>query len=612
MPTVRDLLISIRVKDQTKAIDDTDKKLNKAKGSAAGLGKEIKQLAGAFVGMAAAQKALQQVEKSVDTAAKFGAGMAQIATLIPGQTKRVDELKQGILKLASETGKPLDDLTAGAYQVISAFGDSEDTLKHLEVAAKLAVAGNATTAESLGLLSAVTNSYGEVSAKASEHTADLAQNTVALGKTTLPELSHAMGIVAGGAAGLKVTQEELYAIFAANSVVMNGADHVATGLVATFMELTRAGSPANKEIHKMGFATADVAVEVLGVTGLLQKLIATTDGSSDAIAKMIPGSEAQKLVLHAVKDRVKAADDAIVSNAKATGTMTTAFGEATTGAGALAFQLERDKAKLEAMEVALGERMAPSMLKFNEMTLDSKKALFEAFEAQMPGLEHFGAILSGDDGSVQGRMEGIKTTAESVAEVVKLTVGTMTLAFLGMKGVTQTVLGDMMAIGYAASGDFAGAKNVWNAVNADNDQLVGQVSETISEMARSPEESRRFNEQKRRDRRRNELGFEPRFTRTDAGDGVSALHWRNPVDGKFGGISYSLGSGPYRANLPGAEGEAARAEIKSLVINITPDKTVDQAKSIVKDGVSRGVAEGVRDAQRLLPSAPSGVRRGSI
>ena len=52
-----------------------------------------------------------------------------MATLIPGQAERVLELKD-VRDLAVETGKPLDDLTDGLYQVISAFGDNiENTRK---------------------------------------------------------------------------------------------------------------------------------------------------------------------------------------------------------------------------------------------------------------------------------------------------------------------------------------------------------------------------------------------------------------------------------------------------------------------------------------------------
>lgn len=610
MPTVRDLLISIRVKDQTAPIDAADKKLTKTKKSAAGLGKELKQLAGAFIGMAAAQKALAAVEKSVDTAAKFGAGIGQIASLIPGQQERVKQLRGDIIALGQDTGKSLEDLSLGMYQVISSFGDSADSAKQLEIAAKAAVAGNATTAESLNLISAVTNAYGEVNAKASEKVADLAQNTVALGRTTLPELSHAMGIVAGRGSQMKVTQEELFGVFAANSVVMNGAERVATGLQAAFVEMTRAGSPSSAALKKMGFAGADSAIEMLGLQGTLKALMGTTDGSAAAFSKMFPPAEAQGIILHMLKDRADATTDSFKSNVKAANTMRTAYKETTTGAGALAHEMERNKARVEAMEVALGEKMAPTLLHVSELGLDVKQAMYEAFARQMPSIEAFAEILSGGDGSVRGRMEGIKTAAEDMANVTRLAVGGIVVAFWCLKGVTQEVLGDMMSLYHvmaavnAASGmDFEGASkhfgaagNIQHQLNVDAGEVVKHVKEGVDELGRSPEESKRFNEQRRRMARRKEDRANP---------------WGpDAIGNEFDRLAKGdAGGGVYKYEGGGAPGPA---QIGNVTINITPDKTVDQAKAIVKDGVGKGVAEGVRDAQRLLPSAPSGVRRGSI
>ncbi|MFR5372493.1 MAG: hypothetical protein ACLTGJ_02495 [Faecalibacterium prausnitzii] len=52
------------------------------------------------------------------------------------------------------------------YQVVSAFGDVDDASSILETAAKSAAAGNATTTDSVNLLSAVTKGYGDISAEA--------------------------------------------------------------------------------------------------------------------------------------------------------------------------------------------------------------------------------------------------------------------------------------------------------------------------------------------------------------------------------------------------------------------------------------------------------------
>ena len=49
--------------------------------------------------------------------------MANVATLIPGSTARVEEIKTAVQDLAVAHGRQTQDLVGGLYQTISAFGD---------------------------------------------------------------------------------------------------------------------------------------------------------------------------------------------------------------------------------------------------------------------------------------------------------------------------------------------------------------------------------------------------------------------------------------------------------------------------------------------------------
>ena len=55
--------------------------------------------------------------------AALNKGMANVATLIPENTLRITELKTEVQDLAVAHGRDSQDLTAGLYQTISAFGD---------------------------------------------------------------------------------------------------------------------------------------------------------------------------------------------------------------------------------------------------------------------------------------------------------------------------------------------------------------------------------------------------------------------------------------------------------------------------------------------------------
>ena len=88
-------------------------------------------------------------------------GMANVATLIPENARRVTELKTAVQDLAVAHGRDSQDLTAGLYQTISAFGDQAGrTMRILRINSEAAAAGVATTEDAIALTSAVTKAYG--------------------------------------------------------------------------------------------------------------------------------------------------------------------------------------------------------------------------------------------------------------------------------------------------------------------------------------------------------------------------------------------------------------------------------------------------------------------
>ena len=132
----------------------------------AALGKTAKTAgkiaAGAMVAAATAVATLGTA--AVKSAAEYEAQLANVSTLLTGTeaevAARTAEIGDQVLEISNRTGVATADLTDGMYQVVSAFGDSADAAAILETAAKSAAAGNATTTDSINLLSAVTKGYG--------------------------------------------------------------------------------------------------------------------------------------------------------------------------------------------------------------------------------------------------------------------------------------------------------------------------------------------------------------------------------------------------------------------------------------------------------------------
>jgi len=240
-------------------------------------------MAGAFAVVGAA---------SLKMAVDFEKNMANVNTLLGGNSKRIKELGEDVKRMARDTGKGLDDLTGGLYQVISAFGDTADSTKLLEISAKAGVAGLATTKEAIDLISAVTKGYGDTSAEAAQKAADLAFITVKLGQTTFPELAATIGRTVPLAAKLGVTVEELHATFATLTGVTGNTAEVSTqvaGMMRAFIKPTKALSAA---VRELGYSGAEALVSSKGLVPAMKLLLSTTDGSVEAAGKLFRRAEA--------------------------------------------------------------------------------------------------------------------------------------------------------------------------------------------------------------------------------------------------------------------------------------------------------------------------------
>ncbi len=223
-------------------------------------------------------------------------GMGAVSTLIPGATARVAELKRGVQDLALNSTKSTADLTSGLYEVISAFGDSGDTLKILDLNARAATAGVSTTLEAIKLTSAVTKAYGDTSADAVRHVSDLALLTANLGQTTFPELAASIGRVTPLGKTLNVSQEELFATFATLTGVTGGTAEVSTQLAAVLRGMLAPTDEMSTAIHRLGFASAETMLAQLGLVGSLKAVVGTTDGSAASVGKLFGQAEALNAV----------------------------------------------------------------------------------------------------------------------------------------------------------------------------------------------------------------------------------------------------------------------------------------------------------------------------
>ena len=369
---------------------------------------------------------------SLDAAAKFETGMSNVATLLDGDTatvnKRIAEMGNDIMDVAKKTGLATDDLSNGMYQIVSALGDSADATSQLEVAAKAAKAGGATTVDAINLLSAVTKGYGDTSGEAWEKASDLAFQTVKLGQTSFPELASSMGKVVPIASALNISQEELFGSFATLTGVTGSTAEVSTQLKSVFSGLMTPSTNLSKVISELGYESANAMLDQLGLIGTLDKLTAACGDDKQAVAKLFSSVEAQTAILALAGAQTENWVQKTESMAGAADATSKAFDKSTDN---LQGKLDKMKQVFETFKIRIGNILIPIVTNIVDKAIPKIEKAFDTlmpvlsdvYTSAKPVIEAFGNAIPGAlqvAGSIiSGAFTAIKTVIPPVISLVK-------------------------------------------------------------------------------------------------------------------------------------------------------------------------------------------------
>ncbi len=315
----------------------------------------------------------------------FNAGMANVATMIPDNIERVEELGSAVQDMSVEVGKSTDDLVGGLYQVLSAFGDSADTVDILRINAKAATAGLATTEEAIALTSAVTKGYGDTTAGAVQHVSDLAFMAVKLGQTTFPELASSIGRVTPLASELGVSQEELFGVMATATGVTGNAAEVSTQLRGTLQALMAPTETMTALFDELGYANGEAMLESLGLSDTLLAITDAAARSDTPLQKYIGSIEGQTLALALSGSLYDQFTDKLGAMEDVVGATDTAFRQQSEGVNEAGFRMGQFQQRLMVTAQNLGQMLIPVLM----LVMDRLEPMFDLV-AQ--GIEWFGAL----------------------------------------------------------------------------------------------------------------------------------------------------------------------------------------------------------------------------
>ncbi|MCI2229585.1 phage tail tape measure protein [Polaribacter sp. MSW13] len=237
---------------------------------------------------------------------QFEQGMARANTMAEVGAKQLALYSNQVRGIAEIVPIAKTQLSEGLYNTISAGVPKDNWITFLRDSSKASIAGNAELGLVVDATSSIIKAYGDQWENATK-IQDRFQKTVQLGQIpSLQSLAAALPRVSAVSSDLKVSQEELLAVFATASGVMGKPAEVATQLNAVLSALSKPGAEAIKTATNLGVAFNANSISKAGglknyIDLLMPKIQAFSDKTGqtqqEIIGKLFGSQEAIKLVI---------------------------------------------------------------------------------------------------------------------------------------------------------------------------------------------------------------------------------------------------------------------------------------------------------------------------
>ncbi len=316
---------------------------------------------------------------SVGAAMDFEDAIAKLSTIADTSEKTgvpIEKLEEQIKNLSDQTGISASEIADNVYNAISAGQETGDAVNFVSNATKLATAGFADSGASLDLLTTIMNAYG-MSAEEVAHVSDVLINTQNLGKTTVAELSSAMGKVIPTANASSVSLENLaagYSIMTANGI--------ATAESTTYMnsmlnELSKSGTTASDTIkEKTGKSFQELMQGGASLADVLAILQEEAEANGLAMGDMFGSAEAGKAALVLLKDGADGFNETLDSMQNCTGATDEAFGKLDTTSRSIKIALN----ELKNTAIELGATILEMVMPYVQQILEKVKTFTTWFK----------------------------------------------------------------------------------------------------------------------------------------------------------------------------------------------------------------------------------------
>lgn len=371
---------------------------------------------------------------SAKMAVDFEDDMAKVSTIMDTNVMSVKDMQDAIIDLSNKTGIAVGDVADDVYNAISAGQKTGDAVAFVENSTKLATAGFAESGDTLNILTTILNAYG-LKAEEVTNVSDMLIQTQNLGKTTVAELSSAMGKVIPTANANHVALDQLcsgYAIMTANGV--------ATAESTTYMnsmlnELGKTGSTTDVILRKKtGKSFSELMKGGASLADVLKIVQDAAKEDNKSMNDMFSSSEAAKAGVILLGDGTKKFNTTLKQMQKSTGSTDKAFSKMKTTSHSAKIAVNEMKNSALKLGTTMLNSASPAIEKgtkkiheltnkFNSLNEKQQQTVIKVglvTAAIGPATVATGKLVKGVGDTVKGVKKGIELGGKAVSAVKKV------------------------------------------------------------------------------------------------------------------------------------------------------------------------------------------------
>jgi TP901 family phage tail tape measure protein len=356
---------------------------------------------------------------SLKMAGDFEAQLNTINTIARETPEGLEKIGDSIRGIARATGTPLEELTQGYYDLLSAGIKAADAQKVLEASNRLAIGGLASTAEAVDLLTSAINTYG-FEASGAAALADVFAKTVERGKVTAAELAASFATVGPTAKAAGIGIYELGAGFAQLTASGVPASEAATQMRSAIVALTRRTGDLKKLEKQTGRNYLSIAGKK-GLVAALEQMRIDAKKAGVPLIDLLGRVEGVNFALATTGPNFDAYNTNLTEMGDASGTAAEQMAERQKG---LNFQLARLKSLARDAGITIGSELLPELTPLfqrlnEELIKPSTQQALRDFGTKIAGLFSDSNIREGV-AAFKGAFQIAKDAAPALADSLKI------------------------------------------------------------------------------------------------------------------------------------------------------------------------------------------------